>query len=89
MFFDFPGFLWVSDTGVGIPKEAFGRIFEKFEQVEERKAGTKMSIGLGLTFCKLAVEAHGGRIWVEGDSGVRSTFILTLPQAFDQTPFAA
>ena len=79
----------VSDTGEGIPKEAFGRIFEKFEQVETRKAGKKMSTGLGLTFCKLAVEAHGGRIWVESESGIGSTFIFTLPQRFDQNSIAA
>lgn len=50
----------VSDTGEGIPKEALGRIFEKFEQVETRKAGEAVSSGLGLTFCKLVIEAHGG-----------------------------
>ncbi|MBI3944566.1 MAG: response regulator, partial [Armatimonadetes bacterium] len=50
----------VSDTGEGIPKEAHERIFDKFGQVEMRKAGRKMSTGLGLTFCKMAVEAHGG-----------------------------
>jgi two-component system, sensor histidine kinase and response regulator len=69
----------VRDTGEGIPKEAFARIFEKFGQVETRKAGRKMSTGLGLTFCKLAAEAHGGRIWVESELGVGSTFYFTIP----------
>jgi signal transduction histidine kinase len=69
----------VRDTGEGIPKEAFGRIFEKFGQVETRKAGKKMSTGLGLTFCKMAVEAHGGRIWVESEVGKGSTFWFTVP----------
>ena len=69
----------VRDTGEGIPKEAFGRIFEKFGQVENRKAGRKDSTGLGLTFCKMVVEAHGGRIWVESELGVGSVFSFTVP----------
>lgn len=69
----------VTDTGEGIPKEAFERIFEKFGQVEERRAGRKNSTGLGLTFCKMAVEAHGGRIWVESEMGKGSTFLFTVP----------
>ena len=70
----------VRDTGEGIPAEAFERIFEKFGQVESRKAGRKMSTGLGLTFCKLAVEAHGGRIWVESQPGQGSAFFFTIPR---------
>ena len=72
-------FFSVQDTGEGIPKEAFGRIFEKFGQVESRKAGRKMSTGLGLTFCKMAVEAHGGQIWVESELGNGSQFNFTVP----------
>ena len=69
----------VEDTGEGIPKEAFGKIFEKFGQVENRQAGRKNSTGLGLTFCKMATEAHGGTIWVESELGVGSTFSFTIP----------
>ena len=69
----------VSDTGEGIPSESFGRIFEKFGQVESRKGGRTMSTGLGLTFCKLAVEAHGGHIDVESAPGQGSTFCFTVP----------
>jgi signal transduction histidine kinase len=69
----------VSDTGEGIPQADLGRVFDKFGQVESRKAGRKMSTGLGLTFCKLAVEAHGGRIWVESELGKGSTFYFTVP----------
>ena len=76
----------VSDTGEGIPKEAFERIFEKFGQVETRKAGRTMSTGLGLTFCKLAVEAHGGRIWVESEPGKGSTFSFTIPSTVSNLP---
>ena len=72
---------FVRDTGEGIPADALERIFEKFGQVESRQAGRKMSTGLGLTFCKLAVEAHGGRIWAESTPGVGSVFFFTLPLA--------
>lgn len=71
----------VSDTGEGIPPEAFGRIFEKFGQVTSRAGGRTMSTGLGLAFCKLAVEAHGGHIGVESTVGDGSRFRFTLPLA--------
>jgi len=69
----------VSDTGEGIPPEAFERIFEKFGQVESRQGGRMMSTGLGLTFCKLAIEAHGGHIGVESVPGEGSTFSFMIP----------
>ncbi|HEV7571702.1 MAG TPA: response regulator [Thermoanaerobaculia bacterium] len=65
----------VRDTGPGIPAESFGRIFEKFGQLDSRRIGT----GLGLAFCKLAVEAHGGRIRVDSTLGEGSTFSFTIP----------
>jgi signal transduction histidine kinase len=65
----------IRDTGAGIPHEAFERIFEKFGQVDSRRVGT----GLGLAFCKLAVEAHGGHIKVESTPGVGSVFSFTIP----------
>jgi len=71
----------VQDTGEGIPQEAFGRIFEKFGQVDDRKNGKLASTGLGLTFCKMAVEAHGGQIQVESELGKGSTFFFNLPRA--------
>lgn len=71
----------VHDTGEGIPAEAFERIFEKFGQVESRQGGRVMSTGLGLTFCKLAVESHGGNIGVESVPGQGSVFSFTIPLA--------
>ena len=71
----------VSDTGEGIPEESFERIFEKFGQVASRKAGRMMSTGLGLTFCKLAVEAHGGHIGVESTPGEGAMFCYAIPLA--------
>jgi two-component system sensor histidine kinase/response regulator len=69
----------VRDTGEGIPREAFERIFEKFGQVETGRARQRLSTGLGLTFCKMVVEAHGGRVWVESELGRGSTFSFTIP----------
>jgi signal transduction histidine kinase len=74
----------VQDTGEGIPPESFTRIFEKFGQVDGRKSGRKHSTGLGLTFCKMVAEAHGGRIWVESELGVGSTFRFTIPPRIPQ-----
>jgi NtrC-family two-component system sensor histidine kinase KinB len=74
----------VSDTGPGIPPEAQARLFKKFQQVisnEGRRPGT----GLGLPFCKLAVEAHGGEIWVESEAGKGSDFLMRLPVVDGQT----
>ena len=69
----------VSDTGPGIPSEMHERIFEKFGQVEGEKAA--LGTGLGLTFCRLAVEAHGGRIGVRSELGKGSIFWFELPLA--------
>jgi two-component system, sensor histidine kinase and response regulator len=71
----------VRDTGEGIPRDAFGRIFEKFGQVEAGQNRQRLSTGLGLTFCKMVVEAHGGRIWVESELDRGSTFAFTIPGA--------
>lgn len=66
----------VSDTGPGIPLEYQERIFDRFARLPNEKArGT----GIGLAFCKLAVEAHGGRIWVESQPGKGATFKFTIP----------
>jgi signal transduction histidine kinase len=69
----------VTDNGPGIPIEHHGRIFEKFGQAGEKEAREVFSTGLGLSFCKLAVEAHGGRIGVESEVGKGSTFWFVLP----------
>ncbi len=69
----------ITDTGCGIPPEHQTKIFEKFGQVELREQKHKYSTGLGLTFCKLAVEAHGGTIGVDSSPGQGSTFWFALP----------
>jgi len=70
----------VSDTGPGIPREYRERVFEKFGQVDAVLRGQRFSTGLGLTFCRLAVEAHGGRIGVDSEVGRGSTFWFVLPR---------
>ena len=67
----------VKDTGHGIPLAEQARIFSKFTRLQ-REAAPK-GLGLGLAFCKMAVEAHGGRIWVESTPGQGAAFSFTLP----------
>lgn len=68
----------VHDTGPGVLAEDQARIFDKFARVQ-RQAAPK-GLGLGLAFCKLAVEAHGGRIWVESGLDGGATFHFILPR---------
>ena len=69
----------VADDGPGIPSEYQEIIFRKFERVRAANAPRVRSSGLGLTFCRLAVESHGGRIWVKSVEGEGSTFYVQLP----------
>ena len=73
----------VSDTGIGIPKEFIGHLFERFKQVPgtRQKMGGPKGTGLGLAIAKGIVEAHGGRIWAESEPGKGTTFFFTLPKA--------
>jgi len=80
-FEDQPGFIRIeiSDHGEGIPKDKLEHVFEKFGQVKAKKSGRIRSTGLGLTFCKLAIEAHGGTIGVQSDIGEGTVFFFTVP----------
>jgi signal transduction histidine kinase len=69
----------VTDTGEGIPLDQQDVIFEKFTQVNKPGRRPRQGTGLGLTFCKMAVEAHGGEIRVESAVGEGSKFAFTLP----------
>jgi two-component system sensor histidine kinase/response regulator len=69
----------VTDNGPGIPPEYHDLIFRKFGQVEMPRSPRTRSSGLGLTFCKLVVERHGGRIWVNSTEGKGSSFYVELP----------
>jgi signal transduction histidine kinase len=68
----------ITDNGPGIPPEYRDRIFERYVQVPGQTAKRHGS-GLGLTYCKMVVEMHGGRIWVESLPPGGSDFIFTLP----------
>jgi signal transduction histidine kinase len=69
----------VADNGPGIPPEYHELIFRKFEQVRTPNVPRVRSSGLGLAFCKLVVESHAGRIWVQSEEGRGSAFHFALP----------
>jgi signal transduction histidine kinase len=69
----------VQDSGSGVDPEYIERIFDKYTRIhpDERIKG----LGLGLAFCRLAVEGHGGRIWVENLPSGGAKFSFTIPIA--------
>jgi PAS domain S-box-containing protein len=71
----------VTDTGIGIPAEEIGHVFERFRRVRSGAAQSIPGTGLGLTIVKQIVEMHGGRIWVESAVGHGSSFHFTIPLA--------
>jgi two-component system phosphate regulon sensor histidine kinase PhoR len=74
----------VADHGVGIPRAAQARIFERFYKVDRaRRRGEAGGTGLGLAIARHIVEQHGGRVWVESAEGAGSTFSFSLPIAED------
>jgi signal transduction histidine kinase len=77
----------VSDNGPGIPPDMKARLFQRFQQIVST-TGRRTGSGLGLPFCRLAVETHGGQIWAETEPGSGSTFVMRLPIAHDSTLLA-
>ncbi len=75
----------VRDSGIGIPKDQLGRIFEKFHQVEDSLRRSTTGTGLGLAITKGLVEAHHGKIWVESEIGRGATFVFTLRTSKGET----
>lgn len=69
----------ITDTGIGIAPENFGRIFENFGQVGNSLKDRPKGTGLGLPICKKIIENFGGNIWVESQIGKGSTFFFSLP----------
>ncbi|GAB1541529.1 hypothetical protein NUACC21_42000 [Scytonema sp. NUACC21] len=69
----------VKDTGIGIATNELLKVFERFKQVGNTLTEKPKGTGLGLPICKQIVEHHNGRIWVESEPGVGSTFFFTLP----------
>lgn len=69
----------VRDTGVGIPEDSLGTIFDRFVQAKNRRLGKTRGTGLGLAFCRKAVDAHCGIIWAQSKPGKGSVFTVLLP----------
>ena len=69
--------MWVEDSGPGIPLDKRSSIFDKFIRLHEQ--GSPAGFGFGLAYCRLAIEGHGGKIWIEDAPGSGSRFIFTLP----------
>ena len=69
----------VQDTGIGISPEDVERIFDAFYRTKEAKALSRHGTGLGLSIVKGITERYGGRVWVESEIGVGSTFFFELP----------
>ncbi|GAW68315.1 histidine kinase [Geoanaerobacter pelophilus] len=69
----------VRDSGVGIPQESLGSIFDRFVQARNRRQGKTRGTGLGLAFCRKAMDAHGGYIWAESEPGAGSVFTVLFP----------
>ena len=73
----------VTDTGLGIPPDEIGHVFERFRRVRSGAAQSIPGTGLGLTIVKQIVEMHGGKIWVESAVGHGSAFHFTIPLAVE------
>jgi signal transduction histidine kinase len=73
--------VWVRDNGEGIPADEIGQIFQKYRQGGNTKNSDQKGTGLGLVICKMIVDAHGGKIWVDSEPQKGSTFYFSLPLA--------
>ncbi len=72
--------LWVRDDGPGLPREALGRVFERFYRVDRNRSREQGGTGLGLAIVKHIVQSHGGEVRVESEPGRGATFYFTLPR---------
>jgi two-component system phosphate regulon sensor histidine kinase PhoR len=74
----------VKDTGIGIPREHLNRIFERFYRVDKNRSREMGGTGLGLSIVKHIIHSHGGRVWVQSELEVGSSFSFSLPKKEDQ-----
>jgi signal transduction histidine kinase len=70
----------VSDTGIGIPKNTIGRLFQLDQNITTPGTQNEQGTGLGLILCKEFIEKHGGKIRVESEPGKGSTFYFNIPE---------
>lgn len=75
----------IADAGKGVPDDQKEKVFDKFFQINEESQDRKASTGLGLTYCKLVVDAHGGNIRVEDAVGGGAKFLFTIPETLGST----
>jgi len=79
----------IEDTGIGIPNEKFGAVFESFTQAYSSTSRVYGGTGLGLTICKNLIELQGGSIWLESNVNLGSRFYFTLPYLVsDEVPLS-
>jgi signal transduction histidine kinase len=78
--------IWVRDSGIGITPADQARVFGEFEQAESDDSRQRGGTGLGLSICRWLVEMHNGRIGLESEPGIGSTFFFTLPLEADVIP---
>jgi signal transduction histidine kinase len=74
--------IWIQDSGPGISAAQREIIFDKFTRLDPD--GDQKGFGLGLAYCRLAIEGHGGQIWVESEPNQGSRFTFTLPHFHPQ-----
>lgn len=73
--------IFIKDDGPGIPAEAQERVFERFYRVDKARSREQGGTGLGLAIVKHIVQAHGGNVWLQSETGKGATFFFTLPKA--------
>jgi len=76
--------LSVEDTGIGVPKEDLGKIFDLFYRVEKDKVYVEEGAGLGLAISREIIRAHGGTLWAESMEGMGSAFHFSIPAYMDE-----
>ena len=69
----------IADSGIGVPKQAQSRLFEKFYRAENGLTVETEGTGLGLYLVRLILGQFGGRVWCESEEGKGATFLFTLP----------
>ncbi|MDP2847771.1 MAG: ATP-binding protein [Humidesulfovibrio sp.] len=81
-------FLSISDTGIGIPEDKLGHVFERFTQVDGSYTRRYQGVGLGLAIVKRLMDLMGGSIDVDSEPGTGTTFLLQIPLALPQAPLS-
>jgi two-component system, OmpR family, phosphate regulon sensor histidine kinase PhoR len=79
----------IKDTGIGIPKELYSQVFERFFRGRQKGVEHISGSGLGLSLVKAIVENHGGRVWLESEEGIGTTFYVSLPAITTPKPVIA